>query len=133
MLLMYCEMSSSPDTLRMLFIKFTSMARSRALKYTILGLPDFVWLSMFFQPKWNFLNHLITVLWSTAHSVFKQQIALVDSSVMALYKLIKHKFPFLCAAFKSHTVWSNTQCVTTSTTTVLPTVLFMAWTTLIIW
>ena len=47
------------------------MAGNTASESMLLGKLDLVWSSAFLQPEWNFLNHLLTVLWSTAH--FAQQ------------------------------------------------------------
>ena len=39
--------------------------------------PTWLWLSRFFQPKRNFFNYLVTVLWSAARSSFAHQMFLV--------------------------------------------------------
>ena len=41
---------------------------------TVLCLPDLVWLLRFLQSDRNFLNHLVTVLWSNVPSFCAQQI-----------------------------------------------------------
>ena len=66
-------MPSSPDTLWVLLTGFASMAWSTALESTLLGLPNFARLSGFLQPQRNFFHCLVTVLWSTAPSLFAQQ------------------------------------------------------------
>ena len=85
-----CEMASSPDILWVIFTRFTTMARNTALESTFFGLPDLVWSSTFFQPKQNFFNRLVTVLKSTAHLPFIQQM-LFGGFCSIMSKLIKHK------------------------------------------
>ena len=52
------------------------------LESIFLGLPDLARLSTFLQPKWNFLNHLLTLLWSSTASSFTQQMFLIASTVL---------------------------------------------------
>ena len=59
--ILYCEIPSSPDTLRLLLVGFASVARSTASESTVLALS--ARLSNFFQPKQNFFNCLVIVLW----------------------------------------------------------------------
>ena len=61
------EMPSLPDTLWVLITGFVSLDWNMALESMVLGLPEFAWLSRFLQPKWNFLNHLVTVINSTTN------------------------------------------------------------------
>ena len=58
-----CDMSSSPDTLQVFLVRLASVSRGTASKSTFLNLSDLPWSSRFLQPKWNFLNHLVTVQW----------------------------------------------------------------------
>ena len=68
-------------------------AWSIASQSTVLSLPDLAWLSKFLQLQWNFLNHLVTILRSTAPSLFAQQIILVASTALWLsLNLQKQKF-----------------------------------------
>ncbi len=55
-----CEMPSSPDTFRVLLVRFTSVAESTTSDSTLLGLRDFVWSARFLKPDQNFLKHLVT-------------------------------------------------------------------------
>ena len=48
---------------------FMSLSWSTALKSTVLSLPGFAWSWIFLKFKWNFLNHLVTVLWSIVSSL----------------------------------------------------------------
>ena len=84
-------------------------------------------LSKFLQPKQNFLNHLVTVLWSTVPSPFAQQMFLVafmafwpSLNLLIISSQIRLCCMLKCATFKSHTEWSNTKYVNTLTTMILP-------------
>ena len=98
--------------------------------HCFLGLPDLVKLSRFLQTKKNFLIHQ----WSATPSLFFMTNVFVSfCSVMAQFRLIKHKFPnetFICVAFNSHMEWSNAQCVNAPT---IMQVLFMASAALVTW
>ena len=89
------------------------------------SLSDIPWLSRFFEPERNFLNHLVTVLSSTAPSLFAQQIFLVAFAALRPRKAKVSQFDyvarFICATFKSHTKWINAQCVCEPPTAILPT------------
>ena len=65
--------------------KFVSMTWSTVLESMFLSLLDYAWSLRFLQLKRNFLNHLVTVLWSTAPSTFAQQIFLVASAVLYIF------------------------------------------------
>ena len=71
------------------------------------------------QPKQNFLNHLVTILWSFVPWLFF--VALYG--IMAQFKLIKYRLYVHLCVFKSytHTEWSNAQHVSTPTTRILST------------
>ena len=90
-----CKMPSLPDTLQVLLAEFTSLAQSIASESTVLGLLDFAWSSWFLQPEWTFLNHLITILWSTV-SLFvqfescKAWVAELDYVVRSTMRLSNH-------------------------------------------
>ena len=56
---------SLPDSLSVLLTRFTSLAWSKVLKSTLLILWDLAWSLGFLQSKWNFFNHLVTVIEST--------------------------------------------------------------------
>ena len=61
-----CDLPGSPETLRLPPAGFAFMAWSTNPRFEIyLRLP---WLSISFQPVWNFLNNQVTLLWSSAHS-----------------------------------------------------------------
>ena len=98
------KVTNLPDTIQMLLIGFVSMVRSFALKFMVLDLPNFTWPSKSLQPEQNFMNNLITALWSTAPSSFTQMFLVVSM--------------FLCAAFKSHTKWNNAQQFTNNHNTI---------------
>ena len=77
------------------------MAWSMALESTVLGLPDFAWLLKFLQPKQNFLNHLIAVLWSTAPSTFPTtNVFDCFYGPMAQFELIKYKLLYVAYGCK---------------------------------
>ena len=59
-----------------------SMAWCTALKSILLGFLKLAWLLKFLQPKQYFLNNLVTALWSTAPSLFTQQMFLVASTAI---------------------------------------------------
>ena len=65
---LYLKVPSLPDTLWVLLIGFASMAWSTALESLVFSLPNLVWVSRFLQPKQDFSNHLVPVLWSTSPS-----------------------------------------------------------------
>ena len=75
------------------------------------------------KPEQNLLNHLITVLHLLYNKCFS--IASTASCPKTKSKSISSKIKLHCifiyAAFKPHTGWSNTQHVSTPTTTILPT------------
>ena len=54
--------------------RICSLPCSTASKSTVLSLPDFARESRFSQPKWNFLNYLVTVQGLTTRSYFTRQI-----------------------------------------------------------
>ena len=87
------KMPSSPDTLLMLLVEFTSTNLSTASESTVLVLPDLVWLS-FMHPERNFFTHLISVSRSTLASLFVQMFFCFFCGVMAQFKLEKHKSPY---------------------------------------
>ena len=98
------------------------------LKSILFELPNLVGLSRFFQHKQNFLNHLITLLWTTTSSSFAQQMFLVASTVLwpssnskSISSWIRRHCMLTCATLKSHTEWSNGQCFCIPTTTILST------------
>ena len=108
----------SPDTLRVLLIRFVPRFNTPAL----------AWSSNFFQPKRNFFDHRLTVLLSNVHSPFTQVMFLVTSA-MLWSSLNSWRISsqirlccttFMCVAFKSHTDCSNA-CISAPTNTILPT------------
>ena len=110
----------SPDSLWELLAIFTSMALGTVSESVDLALPHLAWSSRFLQPERHFLNHLVTVPWSTAPSPFEQQM-LVASTALSTSFQIRLCCTFICAAFKSHMEWSNSQRVSAPTATILPT------------
>ena len=122
-------MPSSPNILRIQLTGFVSLAWSTVSESMLLGSPDLARSSRSLQREWNFLNHLITALRSSVFSPFAQPKFLVASWVLwpnsnfwiIISSQIRLHFMFFCAAFKSHTQWSNTQHVNAPTTTILPT------------
>ena len=67
-------MPSLPDTLRVLLVRFAFMVWNTASESTVLDQPELAWSSSFLQLGQNFLNYLVTLIWSTAPSPFAQQI-----------------------------------------------------------
>ena len=91
------------------------------------GLPDLAWSSSFLQHEWNFLSHLVTVLWPTASLLFAQQMFLVTSTALwpssnssSISSRIIFRYRFICATFKSYKDWSHAQRVSAPITTILP-------------
>ena len=82
------EMSSSPDTLKVLLAGFVLIVWSMTLESMLFGLSDLAWLSRFLKPKKNFLNHLVTVLWSPT-PFFIQQMFLAPWLRIELLVLLK--------------------------------------------
>ena len=81
---------------------------------------------MFLQPKQNFLNHLITIVWATISSLFAQQMFLVAPEVLwpsshsqSVNPRIRLLFILIGSAIKSLMGWSNAQRVTAPATTIL--------------
>ena len=58
----HSEMSSTPDTLRVLLSSFFSMAWCKDSESMVSGLTDLVWPPKFLRSKQNFFNHLVTVI-----------------------------------------------------------------------
>ena len=94
---------------RIILSWFASKTWNTASESIVLGLFNLVWWSRLLQPMKNFLNHLVTVLWSTATSSFTQQMFLVASAILWLYlnlssisSQIRLHSTFICTAFKSH-------------------------------
>ena len=97
-------------------------------EFMVLGLPDLIWSLRLLQLEWNFLKHLVCVLWLAMSSSFAQQMFLVDSATLYPSLNLSSKSSqirlcclFICEAFKSHTEWSNAQHVSTPITMILPT------------
>ena len=65
-----CVKPSSPDALRGLLNRFTTLALSTISEFTLFSLADPDWSLIFLQPERNFLNHLVSVRWSSAPSTF---------------------------------------------------------------
>ena len=87
------------------------------------------WLSKFFQPERNFLNHLDTLLWSTAQQMFLVSSAVLWSISNSLSSWIRLHCIFV--VFKSYMEWSGAQCISAPTiTTILSTTsgTFPSWT-----
>ena len=101
-----------------------SMASNTASESAVLVLPDLSWSLKFYQH--NFLNRLLTILWSIMPSPFIQQMFGVASAALRFSSnssssQIRHRSTIIWAAFKSHTEWSIAQRVSAPTTTILPT------------
>ena len=84
-----CEMLSLHDTLLVVLTKFASVAWST--EAMVLGLRDFACSLRFLQPEQNFFNLLVIVLKPTVLSPFTNVFGRF-CSIMALFKLVKHKF-----------------------------------------
>ena len=89
------------------------MACHTTSESTVLGLPDFTWLSSFLQPERNFY-HLVTELWSTASLPFLQQMFLFASMALwpslnslSISSLIRLRCTFICTTFKLRTELSK--------------------------
>ena len=77
---LYYKVLSSPDTSRFAFLIWNVGS----------SLPDFTWLLRFLGPEWNFLNHLLIVLWLTVPSSFAQQMFLVAFRCIMALQLSHH-------------------------------------------
>ena len=77
--MLFAEMPKSPDTLRLKLTEFSFMALRKALKSTVLDLPDFVRSSKFLQHERNIINPMVSTLGLTGPSSFAQQIFFVAS------------------------------------------------------
>ena len=87
------EISSSPDTLRMVHAGFASLVWSTITKSTLWGQTDLTWSSAFLYPKWNFLNPLVTILWSSEPSPLPQKCFwLLVSARYSAARTVKHMF-----------------------------------------
>ena len=83
----------------------------------VFGLSDLAWLSRFLQSEWNFLNHLVTILWSPVHFHTTNGFGCF-CSIMAQFELVK--FSYIVQSF----VWllnhsCNAQPVSAPATTIL--------------
>ena len=81
-----------------------------SLEITVLGLLDLSWSLRFLQTEQNFLNHLVTVLWSTVFTV-------CTTNIFCYFwtrKVTELDLcgTFICVAFKSHKKWSNAPSTT---------------------
>ena len=103
-----------------------------ASESTILALPDFSWSIKFLQPGQNFLNLLVTILWSTAPSPFVRQIFCMFSRCYGPVETRKAQVPKLdyiahsSMQFSDHTQsegkWSKVKlCATCQRTNYLDT------------
>ena len=79
---------------------FASMAWSTVTESMVLGSAYLAWSLRFFQPELNFLNSLVTILWSTAPSPFT---ALWPSSNLSSvsFQIQLHRM-FICESFQLH-------------------------------
>ena len=66
----------------LLLFRFASMVWNTILEFMVLSRAEFAQSLRFLQPEWNFLNHLVPVLWSNTPSPLAQQIFLVVSMVL---------------------------------------------------
>ena len=110
--------ASSSTIFQVLITKFASMAWSTALESTVLGLPDLTWSLRFLQPEESFLNHLVTVQWSTMSSSFTQQ---MSDRIMVQFELVKQKFQknitlctYLCSFQIMHRIKQCSMCQCTN-------------------
>ena len=115
---LYNEISSSPDTLRA-SLDLYSGTLIPASESMILGLFDLSWSSRFFQPERNILNHLVTVLWSTAPFLFRSTSGFGRfRCVMAEFKLVKaYSRKRICCTFIYTAFHGVKQCTTCQHTT----------------
>ena len=82
-------MSSSLDTFLVLIGGYASMAWSTVSEPVVLGLPDLAWSTNYLQPKWNFCNRLVAVLWSPTSSPFALQFIFASfSGIFTQFKLV---------------------------------------------
>ena len=132
------DLSSSPDTLRMLLVGFVlSIKRCTASKSTVLTFRDLTWSTRFLQPKRNFFNHLYCNqlrlhLSYNKYSFMAAYAALRPSSnSWSVSSRIKLRFTFIYAIFKSHSKRSNPESISAPTITILSTtagIFTTAWT-----
>ena len=109
-----CKILSLLDTLWILLAGFVTTVWNMVLESMHLGLTDLIWSLRCLQPKQNFFDLLVTILWSTVPSTFAQQIFLVVSGALCLNLnlqsisswIILHCV-FICMTFKLHIEWSN--------------------------
>ena len=99
-----------------------------ALESMLSGLPDLAWLSRFLQPDQKFLQpsgYCIVINYTFTFytaNVFGYFLSLWPSSNLKnITSKIRLYCIFICVAFKSHTEWSNAQCVSIPITIILPT------------
>ena len=98
-----CEIPSSPDNSSNVTHLFDS-------DFIYLGFPDLSWSWRFWQTERNFLNPLVTVLWSTAPSIRKVFRWFYDLMIqLELVKRMRLRSTFICAALKTHQEWCKGQ------------------------
>ena len=76
--------------------KFSSMAWSTSFNCTVFR-PDFGWSSKILQPKQNFLNHLLTLPWSTISSPFTSPVGWgcrIHRLDLCRWVILLHKCPW---------------------------------------
>ena len=113
---------SSSATFRIFLVEFAFIAWSTASESTLLDLPDPTWSSRFLPSALNSFNHLITILWSTAHSPFAQWMFLVVSAALwpgsnskSMSSRIRLCCTIICVAFKlTHRMEQCTTCQRTN-------------------
>ena len=131
-MMLACELSSSPDMLQVLLVRFVSMAWSMALESMPLHPPD-LWLIVdFLTTLRKFLEppgYCTVINWAF---IFFQMFFGCFCGVMAQFELVSmNSWIRSCRmSFKSHTEWSRAQCISTPTTT---TSILTAWTILVMW
>ena len=116
-IILYSKIASTSDSILLAYIRFYGFEHGFVINFLIL--PDFVWSLRFFQPERNFLNVLVTVMWSAASPSFIQQIFVFDCfrSPMAHFALGKNPFLYwisflvlLCGFQIIHKVQQWTPC-----------------------
>ena len=92
-----------------------------ASESTIFSLADLAWSLRLLQLERIFFQHLVTVLWLSAPSLFTQQMFSVASTASSNSESISFQIIqcCTCAALKSLTEWSNSQDVSTPAVVIL--------------
>ena len=117
-----------PDNLQGQLTRFSSLAWSTSLESMLLGLPDNVLATKakFLQTHWLLYNDQLHL-----HRLHKKCFWLLLKCYGSVWSFqMRLSSTIICMTFKSHMEWNKAQCLSSPTTTILPTTnhsTFLPW------